>query len=586
MALQNQNISKANPDVAANREFINAVYQEAQGRYATDAEVADLQKRGLTSVKDVSNVVLGAANSPFYGGAAVKPQNMPAQETQPGQAPSPQQATFINNQGKKVVVDVADKARQQSLESQGYSLMGADDKPVGGTSPEQKPISEQNRFTDQGIDQLTGKEAGEGIQQLVEGGQIFNETDAKNYAFSISDPNWHQYVGATGGQRNPLYIGSTQWKSLQNVYTPYQLEQSTQRTSYGAIMWRDGVNINDIPREPASDTINNEVDLLSGLIGDAKGLADLTLKDSEKTKEGDYSKLGLPMGESSVDLYNSLYNTPEMMDAQTEVNDLKAELDEFDQQLDELRNDIRKEVEGEASESYITAKTTIRGEDILKQRRQKQREYETSLGNYNALKENAGTLLELTMHDNEMRYNRMFSELQFISQRQDSQFNKDMAMTEVALRIPEGRSITLPNGTEVNGLAENDNLNVVQFTDADRNNYVIGIDKATGQQVYKTFIGQSPSPAGAAGYIDRTPWQTLLGETTAKQSLEWMTNWNERVESGEIGTETTEDGKAYYFDKKLYDEKRKEETDADRWWKPTTYGTQVKPEDYFISYIE
>ncbi len=551
---------------------------------------------GTGTETDVKNVDYAKANLGFAPAvnAPAPPAGIAPSEVKipTGEAPSQatpeatKQATFINDQGNKVVVDIADKTRQESLKNQGFSLMGSDDKPVTEPLPEKKPLAEQERFTPEGTDQLTGQEAGEGIQSLLESGRVFNETDAQNYAFSINNDNWQQFVGGIGGERNKAYIGPGEWSRLQKTYTPYQIEQATTRTSFGAIQWREGVVIGDIPREDPGETMNKEVDLISNLIGDAKDSADIYTKDSAKGGDFNSSLLGIDTGQSSEDIYTELYNTPEMLNAQKEVGEIKSELDEFDQQLEELRNDIRSEVEGEASDSYITAKATIRGQDILKQRRQKQRDYDTALGNYNNLKENASMLLQFRIHDSETRYNRMFAEIQFLAQRQDVGFDKDLAMTNVALRIPEGKSVTLPNGTVVNGLAEDDNLNVVQFTDADRNTYVIGIDKNTGQQVYKQLLGQSPSPAGGSAYIDRTPYQTLLGETTAQQSLDWMENWNQRMEAGEIGTGRTEDGKSFYFDKKAYETAREEELSGDRWWNPKTYGTQVKIEDYFISYTE
>lgn len=45
-----------------------------------------------------------------------------------------------------------------------------------------------------------------------------------------------------------LYIGPTNWSNLQGKYTPYQLEQATQRDANGNISWKKGVDINSVPK--------------------------------------------------------------------------------------------------------------------------------------------------------------------------------------------------------------------------------------------------------------------------------------------------------------------------------------------------
>ena len=510
-------IAKANPNASPNRAFIDALYLTIRGTPATEEEFAIHSKE---SVKDAANLVLGAKNSPFSTG------NSNAVSAQPATPATPTPTT-----------------------------------PAATTQPTKTP------------EQVN-------MDNLIASGQPFTEEDAKNFVYSQGLPNWQKYVGGVGGQPNPNYIGMTEWQRLQKSYSLYQLQQTTEKTPYGAIVWKEGVNINDVPREPVSQTVNKEVDLLSSILGTAKKTADVTTKTSAKTNTAAAttgSLLGIDTGEASTDIYQEVFNTPEMNTAKQEVNDQKTKLDKFDQQLDELEGDIRKEVEGEASESYISAKVTIRGEDILKQRRAVQRDYETALGNYNSLKENASTILELRIRDNETRYNRIFSEIQFIAQRQDAAFNKEVAMTELALKVPAGRTITLPNGSVVKGMAEDDNINAVQFTDADRNTYIIGVDKNTGKEVYRRFIGQSPVPASE---IDTTPISTKLKETQAQASLDFM----DRVNRGEIGTAVDDKGKAFYYDIKAYETALKQEKDNPQWWNPTTWGTQTQKKNYIISY--
>lgn len=61
--LKNQRIAQANPNVNANREFVNALFLEKYGRLATDAEFADIQQK-YPIVRDVAKQVLGT-DTPF-----------------------------------------------------------------------------------------------------------------------------------------------------------------------------------------------------------------------------------------------------------------------------------------------------------------------------------------------------------------------------------------------------------------------------------------------------------------------------------------------------------------------------------------
>lgn len=56
-----------------------------------------------------------------------------------------------------------------------------------------------------------------------------------------------------GGRQNAgdLYIGPTNWSTLQQKYTPYQLERATQRDANGNISWRKDVDISKIPASGA-----------------------------------------------------------------------------------------------------------------------------------------------------------------------------------------------------------------------------------------------------------------------------------------------------------------------------------------------
>lgn len=349
-----------------------------------------------------------------------------------------------------------------------------------------------------------------GIANLINSQRVFNEEDAKNFAYAKGETNYQQYIGSVGGQTNPLYIGATNWSKLQKQYTPYQLQQATIRTKDG-IYWNQNVNIGDIPAVDPSTQINADTKKISDIVSSALDESKSYSKKDEpeiteskvENEETIMSMLKDEYGYSAETLYNELFKTPEMETAQSEVNTLKAELDKYDQQLDELKNDILAEVEGEATDSYISALATVRGDKILKMKRSTQRDYDTALANYNGLRENANNLLQVRLKDSDNRYNRLFSMLQLQIQQEGTAFNQELALNQMALQIPEGRSMTIA-GTTVTGLKENDNLNVVQFTEADGSTYVIGVDKKTGQQTYKTYIGKAKVSGSGSGTGDQT----------------------------------------------------------------------------------
>ncbi len=89
MALKNQNIAKANPSSIANRAFIDALYKERYGRYATNAEY---EKFKNSTVKDASNIILGQKDSPFV--------NVPSAPTTPTKTTDNKQGITIPTTSK------------------------------------------------------------------------------------------------------------------------------------------------------------------------------------------------------------------------------------------------------------------------------------------------------------------------------------------------------------------------------------------------------------------------------------------------------------------------------------------------------
>lgn len=397
------------------------------------------------------------------------------------------------------------------------------------------------------------------INDLVQSGQVFSENDAKNFATYKNEKDYKKYIGGIGGKENPTYIGATNWAALQKKYTPYQLQQATITTKDG-IYWNPAVNIGDIPRSDPALQINQDAKKLADVVSDAKKEADkFTNEDAKKSEDTSLiddrteneatimAMLQDEYGESAEDVYKELYRSPEMKAAQSEVNSLKAQLDEYDGQIEDLKDDIRAEVEGEASDSYISALATIRGDKILKLKRSTQIEYDTALANYNNLKENAQNLLTVRTKDSDNRYNRLFSMLQLQIQQEGTKFSQEVALANIAMNLPENRTITV-NGVTYKGLKENDNLNVVQFTDSAHKTYVIGIDKSTGKEVYRKYIGVSSGAGSGSNSAVKD-----LAEYNATQELAANKAMDAKIAAGTVAIGYDEKGNSFYYDKSAYD---------------------------------
>ena len=74
--LKNAGIAKSNPTAIANKNFINALYQEGFNRDATQKEL-DIFADKYT-VKDSANIILGAKRSPFFSTTKTSPDITPS----------------------------------------------------------------------------------------------------------------------------------------------------------------------------------------------------------------------------------------------------------------------------------------------------------------------------------------------------------------------------------------------------------------------------------------------------------------------------------------------------------------------------
>ncbi len=183
-------------------------------------------------------------------------------------------------------------------------------------------------------------------------------------------------------QRINSYIGPTQYAKLKASYTPYQLSTATYRDANGDIFFRAGYNsdnINQIPRTDPKITDKNTVEKIISAI--ESGISDGKKEKDDYTRVvDDKDKIDDTTDDNNLDTTDS-----NLMDAAKKVSDIKTKMQLIDEQIEQIKKDIKKEVEGEANESYITALTSVRAEDILKQKRLLQIDYDNALNEYNAL---------------------------------------------------------------------------------------------------------------------------------------------------------------------------------------------------------
>lgn len=163
-----EQISQALPDVEANREFQNAVFQFKTGRLPTEADIADItQRAGSGKVKDFANIVLGK-ESPF-----APPENLVS---------IPQGAAPI--QADKLPVDTTDLSKilganidTSNLDPQVAGLLAL----FGKTTKDEEAVEAlQTQFTD--ISKTLGDQGAELQKQLEEQGvpEAFNQVKELN----------------------------------------------------------------------------------------------------------------------------------------------------------------------------------------------------------------------------------------------------------------------------------------------------------------------------------------------------------------------------------------------------------------------
>lgn len=381
-------------------------------------------------------------------------------------------------------------------------------------------------------------------------------------------------------QADPLYIGETNWKKLQEQYTPYQLEKATIRTKDG-IFWNPEVNISNVTSKDPGSTINDFFKDIADAVASGKAKTDITAaKGAEDVTDADATPTDLKADSkdmnTAIGIFNSIMNTPGMDDLKEEVQDAKTKLDEYDQQMEELADDIRSEVEGEAPESYINALAAVRGSKIMRLRRQAERDYNNAVANFNSEKELKTQQINMLVNDSNNRYNRAFQTLQFEETKAQNAKSWETVKLNAKLSLPEGTKYTFRDGSVVEGIKENDNLATGTYTDANRNVYYYAIDKKTGKEAFpQVFIGKAPASGG--GSISPTQ---MFSDYKATEAMNQMEEINAGLADGTLAKGFDQNGDVYYYDKKGYEAADADYAKRKSDWVPFNEVDAPSPYDY------
>lgn len=485
-----------------------------------------------------------------------------------------QKATLINSANQKVVVESGSQSAKDYF-SKGYQLMDSSGKytptavpavanvaPAASSAspaktdipaPSPAPAPAPTNQNQESPAPIVDKTSAFSNTPTIQSNTVMDEAAAKEYALSRGDSNWQQYVEGVGGKANPNYIGPTAFKKLQSRYTPYQIEKSTIRTKNG-IYWNPSVDISSIPSADPGDEINKFAMDVTAAVNSGKSKTDVTEpKTGAEATETDITATENLSADSknmntALGIYNSIMNTPGMDDMKNEVNAAREKLDEYDQQMEELTDDIRKEVEGEAPESYINALAAVRGNKIMRLRRQAERDYNTAVANFNAEKEIKTNQINMMVKDVDNRYNRAFQSLQFQEQKAQNSKSWEAVKLNAKLSLPEGKSYTFSDGTVVEGLKENDNLATGTYTDSSNNVYYYAIDKKTGKEAFpQVFIGKAKA-AGGGGYSI----SDQFNDYKAGEAMKQMEEINAGLADGTLAKGFDQNGDPFYYDPKAY----------------------------------
>jgi hypothetical protein len=352
----------------------NATYQDAVNYIG--ATGSNFQQEATKWQNTPTTMVNGSqvANSTLAEQAAQKQPTVQA-------ASVPQQQVTTGLQGQAASQQVKDYAVSKGLSMDAAYNELASSGQLQGTG---KTVGSVSSTAPENVKQVGAAGSYDAAMQRAINGTA-NEKDLTNLAHVIQN-GWYtpnvELPASLQGKVN-TYITSTEWGGLKSALSPYQLETGTYKDANGDIFFKPGynsTNINSIPREATTKTS-------STLINDVYKGVDETRDSATKAKDNFTEATPATTKKAEDAKIEEIKNSPTTTDSGAAIkNDLltsKEELDKIDAEIDKLYKDIKGEVDGEASDSYIRALTAVRGEDLLQLRKRAQSKYDTALTSYN-----------------------------------------------------------------------------------------------------------------------------------------------------------------------------------------------------------
>jgi spore coat assembly protein SafA len=366
----------------------------------------------------------GAANSNAAANV-VTPAGTPAgaavyQGSQYGYAPSSPISNFTERKSGDQVITSSDY-----VQGGGKAALGAYQTSTTSENTQNKSavLSAQNYRPGLTPEQITG------IEKLLQSERPFSATDAKNYAYATGKSNWQEFVGKTGSQLTAQGAANSAPAPASGA-----VHSVVKGDSLGAIAKKYGVNLADLlqanpqitnpnlifPGDQINiPTLNSANDLEAQINNTQKETKGVLDKANEKDSTGRKSA-GLDEEEYKPDVttnfkkFSALEKYNEFFGDNSAIKGLKDKVISVDKQLTDLQNlednfvkDIRKEVSGEAPESYIQALASERASDLYPRKAallSEKKMLEAQLANE---EETAKMKLTLSLQDEENTMNRL-----------------------------------------------------------------------------------------------------------------------------------------------------------------------------------
>jgi LysM repeat protein len=330
------------------------------------------------------------------------------------------------------------------------------------------------------------------------------------------------------------------------------------------------------------DTINDIAQQTSNMIDEAKSQADSSINAETRQSEFEAALAEIMADTSDIDLndtsslvssdgqnvalsdsslvqqYQALIDTPRIQGYQDELLSVQTELAEIEAAELAMVNDLRAEVEGEASESYIQALASKRMQDIYPRKLSLQRQQAALEGALSGEKENAANIMQYYAQDEQRQYDRMWDKVNFLSDQFASEqdmaqaaFDNDISILNAIKTLPDDRSVTIAGNT-YQGIASTEDLKVVQVTRPNGDVVVMGIDSNTGTVKYEENLGPSRVSSGSGGKAPSAA--SILKELKAELELDYLSSsTGQGIMSGKyIEVEDPDTGIGIVINKNLY----------------------------------